>query len=59
MSGCGSGEGYKYPHDFPGHWVKQEYMPPEVRGRKYYKPSEMGHEDVIRKNHLVREGRKP
>ena len=55
----GSGEGYKYPHDFPGHWVKQEYMPPEVRGRKYYKPSEMGHEDVIRKNHLVREGRKP
>lgn len=55
----GSGDGYKYPHDFPGHWVKQEYMPPEVRGRKYYKPSEMGHEDVIRKNHLVREGRKP
>ena len=55
----GSGEGYKYPHDFPGHWVRQEYMPPEVRGRKYYKPSEMGHEDVIRKNHLAREGRKP
>ena len=55
----GSGEGYKYPHEFPGHWVKQEYMPPEVRGRKYYNPSEMGHEDVIRKNHLVREGRKP
>ncbi len=54
----GSGKGYLYPHDFPGHWVRQEYMPPEARGRKYYHPTEMGHEDVIRKNHQVREGRK-
>lgn len=54
----GSGKGYLYPHDFPGHWVRQEYMPPEVRGRTYYYPTEMGHEDVIRKNHHVREGRK-
>ncbi len=54
----GSGKGYLYPHDFPGHWVRQEYMPPEVRGRTYYHPTEMGHEDVIRKNHHVREGRK-
>ncbi len=54
----GSGKGYLYPHDFPGHWVRQEYMPPEVRGRTYYHPTEMGHEDVIRKNHQVREGRK-
>ena len=53
----GSGKGYLYPHDFPGHWVRQEYMPPEVRGRTYYHPTEMGHEDVIRKNHQVREGR--
>ena len=53
-----SGKGYLYPHDFPGHWVRQEYMPPEVRGRTYYHPTEMGHEDVIRKNHQVREGRK-
>ena len=54
----GSGDGYKYPHDFPGHWVKQEYMPPEVRGRKYYKPTEMGHEATILKNQQAREGRK-
>lgn len=54
----GSGKGYLYPHDFPGHWVRQDYMPPEVRGHTYYHPTEMGHEDVIRKNHLVREGRK-
>ena len=54
----GSGDGYKYPHDFPGHWVKQEYMPPEVRGRKYYRPTEMGHEATILRNQQAREGRK-
>ena len=54
----GSGEGYKYPHDFPNHWVRQDYMPPEVRGKKYYRPTEMGHEATIQKNHQVREGRK-
>ena len=54
----GSGDGYKYPHDFPGHWVKQEYMPPEVRAKKYYKPTEMGHEATILKNQQAREGRK-
>ena len=54
----GSGDGYKYPHDFPSHWVKQEYMPPEVKGKKYYKPTEMGHEATILKNQQAREGRK-
>ncbi|MBR6667988.1 MAG: replication-associated recombination protein A [Clostridia bacterium] len=54
----GSGDGYKYPHDFPGHWVKQEYMPSEVKGKKYYKPTEMGHEATILKNQQAREGRK-
>ena len=54
----GSGEGYKYPHDFPNHWVRQDYMPPEVRGKKYYRPTEMGHEATIQKNHQVREGKK-
>ncbi|MBQ8555496.1 MAG: replication-associated recombination protein A [Clostridia bacterium] len=54
----GSGDGYKYPHNFPGHWVRQEYMPPEVRGRKYYQPTEMGHEATILRNHQVREGKK-
>lgn len=54
----GSGDGYKYPHNYPGHWVQQEYMPPEVKGKKYYQPSEMGHEATILKNHQIREGRK-
>ena len=51
----GSGEGYKYPHDFPGHYVKQEYMPPEVRGRVYYQPSDQGHEEKIRQNKAQRD----
>ena len=32
----GHGKGYLYPHDFPGHWVKQDYMPPSLKGRRYY-----------------------
>ena len=54
----GSGEGYLYPHDFPGHWVQQEYMPPEVRGKTYYQPTEMGHEATILKNQQARKGMK-
>ncbi len=50
-----SGEGYKYPHDFPGHYVKQEYMPPEVRGQVYYKPSDQGHEEKIRQAKALRD----
>lgn len=40
---------YKYPHDFPGHWVKQQYMPGGMEGREYYFPSDQGHEAKIRK----------
>ena len=29
-------QGYKYPHDYPGHWVKQQYLPDALRGVKYY-----------------------
>lgn len=54
-SELGHGAGYKYPHDYPGHVVKQEYMPPSVKGRKYYIPSEMGTEGKIKLNHEKRE----
>ena len=50
----GSGAQYKYPHDFPGHWVSQEYMPPEVRGRRYYIPSEQGQEAKLRERRKLR-----
>ncbi len=29
---------YKYPHDYKNHWVKQQYLPDELKGRKYYNP---------------------
>lgn len=48
----GNGKGYKYPHDYPGHVVKQEYMPPSVKGRRYYVPGELGNEGKIRQNHI-------
>jgi putative ATPase len=35
----GHGRGYRYPHDYPGHWVKQSYMPHEAR---YYNPTGIG-----------------
>ena len=49
-----SGAQYKYPHDFPGHWVAQEYMPPEVRGRRYYVPSDQGQEAKLRERRRQR-----
>ena len=51
----GHGKGYLYPHDFPGHWVKQEYMPPSLKGRRYYVPSDQGQEAKILENHQRRE----
>ncbi|MBM3249108.1 MAG: replication-associated recombination protein A [Candidatus Omnitrophica bacterium] len=41
----GHGEGYKYAHSFPGHFVKQEYMPKDVI---YYQPTEIGFEATIK-----------
>ena len=40
----GHGKGYKYPHDYPGHEVDQEYRPARFEGRRYYEPSGEGEE---------------
>ncbi|MDO4739659.1 MAG: replication-associated recombination protein A [Eubacteriales bacterium] len=45
----GSGEGYLYPHDFPGHYIPQQYAPLEAQGMPYYAPSEEGFEREIRR----------
>ena len=29
---------YKYPHDYPNNWVKQQYLPDNIKDRKYFKP---------------------
>ncbi len=44
----GHGKGYLYPHDYPGHWVEQRYLPDGVEGG-WYKPSEQGYELKIRR----------
>jgi putative ATPase len=41
----GRGKGYKYPHDFPGHYTAQDYLPQK---REYYRPSEQGEEKRIK-----------
>ena len=40
----GHGKGYRYPHDYPGHAVEQEYRPVRFSGRRYYEPSGEGEE---------------
>ena len=44
----GHGDGYDYPHDHPEGWVPQQYLPDEVRARRYYDPSDHGFEQEIR-----------
>lgn len=38
----GRGIGYQYPHDFPDHWVKQQYLPDTLKHRRYYAPASTG-----------------
>ena len=38
----GHGKGYRYPHDYPGHVVEQEYRPARFQGERYYEPSGQG-----------------
>lgn len=45
----GHGEGYLYPHDFPGNYVKQEYAPPGAIPEPFYEPTEHGHEARIKR----------
>lgn len=43
----GRGIGYQYAHDYPNHYVKQQYLPDELVGRRFYFPSENGYEKQI------------
>ena len=44
----GHGIGYKYAHDYPNHYVEQQYLPDEIKDEKFYIPSENGYEKNIR-----------
>ncbi len=49
MKDLGYGKEYKYPHDYPDHFVEEEYLPENLRGRTYYHPTEQGFEKEIKK----------
>ena len=44
----GHGTGYKYAHDYPEHYVKQQYLPDEIKDAKFYEPTEIGFEKQIK-----------
>lgn len=46
----GRGQGYLYAHDFPNHYVKQQYLPTGLEGCGFYRPSENGYEKRIREH---------
>ena len=52
----GFGAGYKYPHDYPGHYVRQAYAPVGVEGLPYYVPSDQGFEKEIERRRRERQG---
>ena len=48
MDELGYGDGYKYAHDYPGHFADLEFMPRELAGRKFYEPDDNKQEDALR-----------
>jgi putative ATPase len=52
----GFGSDYKYSHDFDEHYVEQQYLPDSLVGRRYYQPSDQGHESVIAERMRKRRG---
>lgn len=43
----GNGTGYKYAHDYPGHYVEQQYLPDKLLGERFYEPGQNGYEQTI------------
>ena len=46
----GHGIGYRYAHNYPKHYVKQQYLPDELVGEHFYEPGELGYEAEIRRH---------
>ncbi len=44
----GHGVGYRYAHNYPNHYVKQQYLPTEILGQKFYELSDMGYEKTLK-----------
>ena len=58
MKKLGYSRGYLYPHNYPGGWIKQEYLPEKIRNRIFYRPTDRGLEKEIRKRMSYRRNRK-
>ncbi len=46
----GRGTGYKYAHDYPNHYVEQQYLPEEIKEMRFYEPSDMGYEKEVQEH---------
>ena len=46
----GHGLGYLYSHDYPHHYVKQQYLPDEIKGEVFYEPGDNGYEAKIKEH---------
>lgn len=46
----GHGIGYQYAHDYPNHYAKQQYLPSEILGERFYEPGDLGYEKVIKEH---------
>lgn len=54
----GHGQGYQYVHDFPNHYVEQQYLPDELLGTRYYEPTDMGYEKQVKQYlYRIKEGK--
>lgn len=52
-SQLGHGKGYKYPHDYSGGFVEQQYLPDNIKRGEYYTPTENGYEKLIKDRMLI------
>jgi putative ATPase len=48
MKNEGYGKDYKYPHDFPKHFVEETYLPEKLKNKQYYKPTDIGREKGLK-----------
>lgn len=58
MKDLGYGKEYKYPHDYPDHFVDEEYLPDNLRGKTYYHPSDQGFEKEVKRRLEYWKGKK-
>ena len=58
MDKLGYGQGYKYAHDYEGHWVEQEFMPAGLEGRRFYEPQTKREVDATAWREALRNGNK-